>query len=326
MLSLEWCKCGCADDDQEMPQFQQKTKLLWITAALLSGFFVVEWTVGLWSRSLSLQADAGHMFSDVAALVISLLASYLAQQPATGKATFGYQRVEVLAALLNGLSLLAIATFITWEAIQRWQHPGAILGLPMLVVAVIGLIINLLNISLLHPHSHNDLNLRGALLHIIADTASSVGVIVAAVMIHLWNWWWADVAISLVVAILTGVSALPLVKESIKIFLEYAPKTIDPVEVEKLIKSFPGVVEVEKLHIWTINSNKVMLCANLTVECATNQERDRLINKLQIHLQETFKITEITLQLTSPTKPRKLPLHPLFSQDLSLMLAANKSN
>jgi cobalt-zinc-cadmium efflux system protein len=326
MFSLQWCECDCTDDPEIILQSQQKTKMLWLAAGLLTCFFVVEWTVGLWSQSLSLQADAGHMFSDIAALVISLFSTYLAQQPAKGKATFGNQRVEVLAALLNGLSLLAIATFITWEAIQRWQHPGVILGLPMLVVAVMGLIVNLLNISLLHPHSHNDLNLQGALLHIIADTASSVGVIIAAVMIHLWDWWWADVAISLVVATFTGVSALPLVQESIKIFLEYAPKSIDPVEVEKLIKSFAGVVQVEKLHIWTISSNKVMLCANVIVECATNQERDRLINKLQIHLQENFKIAETTLQLTSPPKSAKLPLHPLFNQDLSLMLAANKSN
>ncbi len=326
MLSLQWCGCGCVDNSQIMLQSQRKAKILWLAAGLLTCFFFVEWSVGLWSQSLSLQADAGHMFSDIAALVISLFASYLAQQPAQGKATFGHQRVEVLAALLNGLSLLAIATFITWEAIQRWQHPGAILGLPMLVVAVMGLIVNLLNISLLHPHSHNDLNLQGALLHIIADTASSVGVIIAAVTIHLWDWWWSDVAISLVVATFTGLSALPLVQESIKIFLEYAPKSIDPVEVEKFLQSFSGVVQVEKLHIWTISSNKVMLCANLTVECVTNQERDRLIKKLQIHLQETFKITEMTLQLTSPQKPGKLTLHPLFNQDLSLMLAENKSN
>jgi cobalt-zinc-cadmium efflux system protein len=326
MFSLEWCGCGCANDSPEMLQIQQKTKILWLIAGLLTCFFIAEWSVGLWSQSLSLQADAGHMFSDITALIISLFASYLAQKPAKGKATFGYQRVEVLAALLNGLTLLAIATFISWEAIQRWQHPGTILGLPMLAIAVLGLIVNLLNISWLHPHTHADLNLRGALLHIIADTASSVGVIIAAIVIHLWDWWWADVAISLVVATFTGVSALPLVQESLKIFLEYAPKSIDPVEVEIFIQSFPQVVQVEKLHIWTISSNKVMLCANLTVESTTSQERDRLLHKLQNHIQKTFGITETTLQLAAPPKPNNIPVHPLFNQDLSLMLAAKKSN
>ncbi|MEH2139327.1 cation diffusion facilitator family transporter [Nostoc sp.] len=317
--------CGCVDDSVKVVNNQHKARILWITVGLLTIFFVTEWSVGLWSHSLSLQADAGHILSDITALVISLIASFLAQQPAKKKATFGNQRVEVLAALLNGLSLLAIATFITWEAIQRWQHPATILGLPMLGIAVLGLIVNLLNITLLHPHTHNDLNLRGALLHIIADTASSVGVIIAALTVHLWDWWWADVAISLVVAIFTGLSALPLVQESLKIFLEYAPESIDPVEVEISIKSFPGVVQVEKLRIWTLSLNKVMLCANLTVECTTIQERDRLLKKLENHIRKSFHITEITLQLTSSTKPAVLPIHPLFNQDLILMLSPDKA-
>ncbi|MEH2077855.1 MAG: cation diffusion facilitator family transporter [Nostoc sp.] len=317
--------CGCVDDSVKIVNNQQKAKILWITVGLLAIFFVTEWSVGLWSHSLSLQADAGHILSDITALGISLLASFLAQQPAKKKATFGNQRIEVLAALLNGLILLAIATFIILEAIQRWQHPATILGLPMLGIAVLGLIVNLLNITLLHPHTHNDLNLRGALLHVIADTASSVGVIIAALTVHLWDWWWADVAISLVVAIFTGLSALPLVQESLKIFLEYAPESIDPLEVEISLKSFPGVVQVEKLHIWTISLNKVILCANLTVECATIQERDRLLNKLENHIRKTFHITEITLQLTSCRNPSLVQIHPLFNQDLVLMLSPNRA-
>ncbi len=324
MLSLQWC--GCEDDLGKVFNNQQKSKALWITVGLLAVFFIAEWSVGLWSQSLSLQADAGHILSDITALAISLLASFLAQQPAKKKATFGNQRIEVLAALLNGLSLLAIAIFIIQEAIQRWQHPASILGLPMLGIAVLGLIVNLLNITLLHPHTHNDLNLRGALLHVIADTASSVGVIIAALAVHLWDWWWADVAISLVVATFTGLSAFPLVQESLKIFLEYAPESIDPVEVEISLQSFPGVVQVEKLHIWTLSLKKVMLCANLTVECTTIQERDRLLNKLENHIRKTFQIAEITLQLTSCEKPSILPIHPLFNQDLVLMLSPNKTH
>ncbi|MCC5601835.1 cation diffusion facilitator family transporter [Nostoc favosum] len=324
MVSLQWC--GCADDSVKVVNNSQKAKVLWITVGLLAVFFVAEWSVGLWSQSLSLQADAGHILSDITALAISLLASFLAQQPANKKATFGHQRIEVLAALFNGLGLLAIATFIILEAIQRWQHPAAILGIPMLAIAVLGLIVNLLNITLLHPHTHDDLNLRGALLHVIADTVSSVGVIIAALAVHLWDWWWADVAISLLVATFTGLSALPLVQESLKIFLEYAPESIDPVEVEISLKSFPGVIQVEKLHIWTISLDKVMLSANLTVECITIQERDRLLNKLESHIQKTFNIAEITLQLTSCRKALPLPIHPLFNQDLVFMLSASKTH
>ena len=322
MLSFQWC--GCVNDSVKVANNQQKAKVLWMTVVLLAVLFIAEWSVGLWSQSLSLQADAGHILSDITALVISLLANFLAQQPAKKKATFGHQRIEVLAALLNGVGLLAIATFIICETIQRSQHPAAILGLPMLGIAVLGLIVNLLNITLLHPHTHDDLNLRGAFLHVIADTASSVGVIIAALAVHLWDWWWADVAISLVVATFTGLSALPLVQESLKIFLEYAPESIDPVEVEIYLKSFPGVVQVEKLHIWTISLEKVMLCANLTVESVTIQERDRLLIKLENHIRKTFNIAEITLQLTSYRKSSALSIHPCFNQDLILMLSEKK--
>ncbi|OKH39186.1 hypothetical protein NIES2101_35730 [Calothrix sp. HK-06] len=152
---------------------------------LLTVFFIVEWSIGLWSQSLSLQADAGHMFSDIAALAISLVGSLLAQRPANHKATFGYRRLETLAALANSLGLIFLAGFIIWESIQRWQSPQNIMGLPMLITAVLGLVVNLFNITLLHPHSHNDLNLRGAMLHMISDTVSSVGVILAALAVHL---------------------------------------------------------------------------------------------------------------------------------------------
>ncbi|ODG97968.1 cation transporter [Nostoc sp. KVJ20] len=325
MLSLKWCECSCADDSPKMISCQQKSKFLWIAVYVLVGFLVAEWSVGLWSRSLSLQADAGHILADVAALLISLLATIFAQQPVKSRATFGNQRLEVFAALINGFSLIAIANFIIWEAIHRWQNPEPILGLPMLFIAVLGLIVNIFSIKWLHPHTHNDLNLQGVFLHVIADTVSSVGVIIAALLIHIYHWWWADAAISLVVAVFIGLSALPLVKESLNIFLEYAPESIPPDQVEIFIKSFPNVLQVEKLHIWKINSNSVMLCANLTVECATIHERDRLLQKLQIHLQKTFGITEMTLQLSSYKSLSETSINPLLNQDLALMLSANQS-
>ncbi|WP_238553715.1 cation diffusion facilitator family transporter [Fortiea contorta] len=298
---------------------------MWISVYLLGGLLIAEWGVGLWSKSLSLQADAGHILSDVTALVISLLATVLTQKPAKGKATFGNQRLEVLAALINGFSLIAIASFITWEAIERWQNPEPILGLPMLAIAVFGFGVNLLSIKLLHPHTHNDLNLQGAFLHVIADTISSLGVIIAALVVHIWHWWWADAAISFVVAVIIGLSALPIVKESLNIFLEYAPASIDPVEVDISIKSFPQVLQVEKLHIWKLSSNSVMLCAKITVECETIHERDRLQRKLQSHLQNNFGITDVTLQLTSYKAMPEIAIHPLLNQNLALMLSAEKT-
>ncbi|MFL9452716.1 MULTISPECIES: cation diffusion facilitator family transporter [Nostocales] len=291
-----------------------------IIVCLLVGFFVTEWSVGLWSGSLSLQADAEHILSDVAALGISLLASWLAQKPGGDRATFGHRRIEILAALANGLSLLVIALFICWEAIHHLRSPEGISGLPMLVVATIGLIVNLLNITLLHPHSHNDLNLRGALLHVIADTASSLGVILAAVAIHLWNWLWADAVISLFVAGFTGLSALPLLQESLLILLEYAPPSTDPIEVEASLKSFPQVVNVEQLRVWRISREQVMLCAHITVDCMTFEESNGLLAQLRSHLQETFGIQDVTLQLTNRKFLTATSIHPLFKQDLISML------
>jgi cobalt-zinc-cadmium efflux system protein len=321
MLLTRRCECTCSDSSIKVNQNQQKTRLLSITVCLLSGFFIAEWSVGLWSGSLSLQADAGHILSDIAALGISLFASWLARKPATGKATFGHRRVEILAALANGLSLVAIAILICWEAIDRFHSPHGISGLPMLLVAVLGLIVNLLNMTLLHPHSHNDLNLRGALLHVVADTASSLGVIIAAVSIHLWNWLWADAAISLIVAMFTALSALPLIRESLSILLDYAPPSIDPLQVELSLKTFPQVLEVEKLRIWRINREEVMLCAYIIVNSMSIEERDRLLLQLQTHIQQTFNIHETTLQINRRKPLGFQPIHPLFQQDLLSMLS-----
>ncbi|NMF63292.1 cation diffusion facilitator family transporter [Brasilonema octagenarum] len=324
MLLEQDCNCRCLDNSVKTNQNSRKTQLLSITVCLLAGFFVAEWSVGLWSGSLSLRADAEHILCDIAALGISLFASWLVQQPAAARATFGHRRIEIMAALVNGLSLLVIAIFICWEAIHRFQSPQEISGLPMLAVAMLGLIINLLNITLLHPHSHDDLNLRGAVLHIIADTASSVGVMVAAIVIHFWNWLWADTAISLVVAGFMILSALPLVQESLSILLEYAPKSINPADVEVFLKSFPDVLQVEKLYIWRISREQIMLCAHLSVDCATVEQRDRLLGQLQTHLEQTFGINQITLQLTHPKSLAVMPIHPLFKQDLISMLSVEK--
>jgi cobalt-zinc-cadmium efflux system protein len=326
MLSTNKCRdCECTSNPTKLGSHRQKTRLLWTTVVMLAGFFAVEWSVGLWTHSLSLQADAGHILSDVAALGISLVATCLAQKPPSGKATFGHSRVEILAALANSLILLAIAVFIASEAINRFQSPETILGLPMLAVAMLGLVINLLNITLLHSHSHNDLNIKGALLHVIADTGSSVGVLLAAVAIHFWDWFWADAAISFVVAIFIAFSALPLLKESLNILLEYAPSSIAPATVEAALKSFPGVVEVEKLYIWTINADNVMLSAHLVVESATIDERERMLRNLQVYLRQNFGINETTLQLTNRKFKPVIPIHPLFNQSLVSMLPSTKA-
>lgn len=317
-------RCGCSHlADPEAVQNRQKAQSLWIPLYLLAGLFVAELGTGLWSHSLSVLADAGHLLSDIAALGLTLLASWLAQRPAVGQATFGYRRVEILVALVNGLSLLVIAALIAGEAIARLQTPASVLGLPMLIGAVIGLVVNSLNITLLHQHSHDDLNLRGAFLHVVADALSSVSLILAALFVYFLNWSWVDGVGSLFVAGLTGLSAMPLVQESLEILMEYAPRSVDPAAVAATLNSYKAVERVEKLHIWTITSGQVMLCAHLIVESSNSEEREQLLKQLQAHLHQDG-ISESVLQLTSRAYTESFALHPLFTNKLASLLSSQQ--
>lgn len=196
---------------------KQKTQLLRIAMALLSSFFIIELGVGLWIHSLSLVADAGHLLSDIAALGLTLLASWIAQRARRSQLKWGNYRVEFLAALINSLSLIILAIWVACEAILRLQSPTTeILSLPMLVTAVVGLGINGFNAFWLHECSHHDLNFKAAFLHVLSDLVSSVGVILASAAIFWLGWMWADGAISLLVSGLIIVSALPLVVQSMR--------------------------------------------------------------------------------------------------------------
>lgn len=310
--------------DNQTTEIGEKTKLLWMALGLLSSLFVAELLTGLLSHSLSLLSEAGHLLSDVIALGISLIATSLAQRPAKGQATFGHRRVEILAALLNGLALAIAAIFIAKEAMERFQSPEAVLGLPMLIVALASLAVNGINLTLLHKISHNDLNIRGAFLHVVADTASSVGVILAALVVYFFNWTWVDAVVSLLIACSIILSALPLVKDSLEVLMEYAPRSVDPAMVETALKSFAGVEQVQKLHIWMIGSNQVALCAHLSVEALGGGERDRLTKQIQTHLQQEFDIHQSILQLTHRNSLEMMELHPLLSGNLIEQLNKNK--
>lgn len=203
------------------PQFNQdhgsKVRLLTTVLVLVFSFSGIEIAVGWFSHSLALQADAGHLFSDCFALVLALGATWLSRRVQANNDAPNQQNFEAIAALINGLGLLWIAIWIAWEAIARLQSPAPeILSLPMLITAIVGLGVNSMNISLLHNHSHHDLNLKGAFLHVFADAISSVGVIIAAIAVWSMNWLWADGVVSLLVAALILISAIPLITESSK--------------------------------------------------------------------------------------------------------------
>lgn len=292
--------CAESDCSCDRPPALQKTTTLWLTLLLVGGFALVEVGIGLSSHSLALLADSGHMLSDALALGISLLAVWLAKLPANSRATFGYRRVEILAALVNGVGLATIALWIGWEALTRLQQPTVeILSRPMLITGAVGLLVSSLNATLLHGHSHDDLNLRGAFLHMLADAVSALGVLGAAVLVAWQHWQWVDPAISLFVATLILLGTIPLIRQSIEILLEKLPPHLDLTAIQDHLQQFEGVVKVEQVRAWAIALDQVYLTAEIRVAVQEGSKRDRLLRDLQSSLKETFGIQETTLQLSS---------------------------
>jgi len=307
--------CGCAQHG--VGDRPHKTRSLWIALFLIGGFSILEFAMSATSGSLALLAEAGHMLSDCAALGLALLAAWIGQLPATDRAPFGYRRVEILAALVNGLGLVAIALWVGWEALARLQAPSVeIVALPMLATAILGLIINLINISLLHPHSHNDLNLKGAFLHMVADALGAIGVIGAAVAVYALGWTWADSAISLVVAGFIGIGAIPLVRESLAILLEKAPSYVDVAAVRATLEAMQGVRQVEHLRLWAIAPGQDTLSAHLVIEAMDGEMRDRLLQELETTLAMRFGLRDVCLQMRAPGSA---PLPISLSPDLALL-------
>jgi cobalt-zinc-cadmium efflux system protein len=296
----------------------QRLKVVKTALALLIVLFLAQWTIGHWSGSLALQADAGHLFADVLALAITLSAIWLARRPADDRATFGHQRVEILAALLNGVSLLGIAGWMIYESVQRWQLPQPVLSGPMLLGALLGLLINGVNLLSLRQSDRQDLNLRAIFLHTAADFASSIGALIAGISIHLWNCFWIDTCMGLMVAALTLVSALPLLQESLEVMLEYAPKSVDLPALRKQLASFPSIERVEQLRVWSLTRESIALCLHLQVSPELdNLARDRLLKTLQNLLREEFQVQEAIIQIASlPVQALAMP-HPLFRQSLA---------
>lgn len=199
-------------------QNRQKVRLLQWVLGLRCGLFLVELGVGLWSHSLSLLAGSGHIFSDLITLGLTLLATWLTQRRSTPKTELSQgRRLEAWIALLNGVSLEAVALLLAWEAFKHLQVPEPVLGLPMLGAAVLSLVINGLSIYLLHENHHHDLNLRSVFLHGVADAASSIGIMLAALLVYFFNWLWADAAIGLLVALLICLSTISLIAESLRV-------------------------------------------------------------------------------------------------------------
>jgi cobalt-zinc-cadmium efflux system protein len=242
-----------------------------VALALTAAFLVVEVIGGLLSNSLALIADAGHMLTDVAALALSLFVAWFTRQPTTPQKSYGYLRWEILAAFLNGSALLLISAWIIVESIVRIRTPEPIGGL-MLWVAVAGLIINVISARILHGGSRDNMNVRGAYLHVLGDLLGSVGVVIAAVIIRYTGWLVADPIASFVTTALIIRGAWSLVRESVDILLESVPKHINLSAVRGQLEAIPGIESVHDLHIWTVNPRVVAMSAHAIVRDASTQQ------------------------------------------------------
>jgi len=263
---------------------------LQIAFALTSVFFVVEIAGGIVTESLALISDAAHMLTDVAALAIALMAIRLSKRPADEKRTFGYHRFEILAAAFNALLLFGAAVYILYEAYLRLKRPPDIHSTGMLVIAVIGLAVNLASMKVLQAGRDSSLNVKGAYLEVWADMIGSVGVILGAIVLKATGWAWVDS----VVAILIGLWVVPrtwsLLKSSIHILLEGVPEDIEMDEVRSSLLAVPGVVSLHDLHVWSVTSGKSTLTVHLVtrpdIDAATDilpRVRERLAGRFGIH-------------------------------------------
>jgi cobalt-zinc-cadmium efflux system protein len=269
-------------------------KRLTLVLVLVTAYMLAEGLGGLWTNSLALLADAGHMLSDVAALALSLFAMWMAQKPATQQRTYGYYRAEILAALANAATLIAIAIFISVEAVQRLQAPPDVQGGWMMVIAVGGLLVNLLGLVLLGKDSSGSLNMRGAWLHMLSDTLGSVGAILAGALISAFQWHWVDPVTSILISVLVLASSWGLLKETVAVLMESAPGHINVDAVHQAIRVLPGVHSVHDLHIWTITSGLIALSAHVRTEERLQHELLREVRKV---LSEQFGISHSTIQI-----------------------------
>ncbi|HEY6673555.1 MAG TPA: cation diffusion facilitator family transporter [Rubrobacteraceae bacterium] len=270
-------------------------RALALVLALTAAYTVVEIVGGFLTGSLALLADAGHMLSDNLSLGIALGAAWLALRPATPNRSFGYRRAEILAALANGVTLVAISIWIFIEAYSRLREPTEVLGGPMLLVAALGLLVNAAGAIILYRSGGESLNVQGAMRHVFADALGSVGAIVAAAVIILTGWRYADPLISVAIGFLILGSSWKLLKDSTNILLEATPPDLDAAEVGQKMASAEGIVEVHDLHIWTITSGFPALSAHVLV--GRHEDCHARRRELEDILAREYGISHTTLQV-----------------------------
>ena len=301
-MSDDSCASGASGHHHHHAESSKgSTRRLGIVLVLTATYMVAEAVGGWMTNSLALLSDAGHMLTDVVAIALSMTAIWFGSRPAPAHKTFGYYRVEILAAFLNGVTLVVIALFIVYEAYERVLDPPEVASGEMIAVAAGGLAVNLVSAWLLagrHDHGPRTLNEHGAFLHVVGDALGSVGALAAGLLMWQWNWYAADPIFSVVIAMLIIYSSYNLIREAVNVLLEGTPAHINVAAVKEAMLGVDGVVGVHDLHVWTITSGKDALSAHVVCECDVySAEKLEVVRRT---LNERFGISHLTIQLETP--------------------------
>jgi len=276
----------------------ESSRRLSIVLILTTIYTVAEALGGWWTGSLALFADAGHMLTDVAALVLALMAVWFSARPATATKTFGYYRLEILAALTNGVALIVISLLVFYEAYRRWAAPPPVRGGVVVLVAGGGLIVNLISARILHGRHEVDLNIRGVWLHVMSDALGAIAAIVAGALMALYGWYAADPLFSVFIGLLIVWSSWNLIREATNVLLEGTPAHINLAAVEESILQTEGVSDVHDLHVWTITSGREALSAHVIHAGSVSQPA--LLQGLREKLHDRFGVDHLTIQMETP--------------------------
>ena len=269
---------------------------------ITTAYMVLEAVAGWLTNSLALLADSGHMLTDAAAIALALFAVRIARQPRNPRKTFGYYRAEILAALANAVTLVLIVGGIAWEAYDRFMNPPEVMGFEMMLVAVAGLIVNLIGAKILHgghSHSHgHSLNVQGVFLHIIGDALGSVAAITAGVLMWWKGWLWADPAVSVLIGVIILYGAVKLINESVHVLMEGTPGHIDPEDVIQTLEEIPYAEDVHDVHVWSVTTNMDSLTAHIVV--AEPDQWACVLKEARKLLAERFGLEHVTIQVEPP--------------------------
>ena len=280
-------------------------RTLKIAFGITAAYMIVEFIGGYLTNSLALIADAGHMLSDSVSLGVGVLAFTLGEKAANRFKTYGYKRFEILAAVFNGVTLVLVAVYIFYEAYHRFADPVEVRSLGMLMIAVIGLLVNLLVawIMMRGGDTKENLNVRAAFLHVLSDLLGSVGAIIAALLIFFLGWTFADPLMSVIVALLVLTSGWRVTKEAVHVLMEGTPRNVDLDEVVGAIKNINGVVDIHDLHVWSITSGQNSLSGHIVIEEGTTfEECQQLLRRIEAVLAD-MKIGHVTIQMENKEHP-----------------------